>query len=831
MKRSRFFALACAALCACSGGSTPQLTHVVESQSSARCPQGSVVISVGRDANGNGTLEASEAESTSEICTGAGAGPQGPEGPTGPTGPTGPAGDAGATGQAGANTLVQSTPLAAGSAQCPSGGVRLDIGLDDGTGGGTARNGTLEPGEISGTRYVCNGGMPYFPGSLTGPTAPAGAFTVDTSGGAGATSTGGSAGDIVAYIGSGTLGGHVKVFKAGVADAGFTLPAAPSFQAGARPLVVSANLTINGYAARTLGLASGDPHFWVNNESALFANVGGSAVPVTSIDVAAGATLTLPHDGTDASVGVSQDIRNAGTITTALRADNVSPATLTLACSSYYGEPGSTLRTAGLAGSGAPGGQGGSVLLSASRRIVNQGAVTTTGGAGTTGGIAGNVFFTVAYGEIFNTGAIDARGGAGSTGAGGQGASVQLASLMRGVRNSGAITNGGGVGATTGGAGGTIAVQAWSLGQVLNTGALSSRGGGCTAGDCNGGAGGPVNVYVYGGDLRSSGTIDASGADGQGNGVGGRGADILLHVGDDSENDLMPMTTGSLHVSGSIASRGGAGGQGGLGGDVHFSLSARNVPQGQEVNLYGYTELLANGGASQGSLAGRGGTVLLHNAVSRWHDFQGPGGGALCEANVSARGGAGAAGGQGGELELRTQLVESFYNPNEVVVLSATAVDLKGGDASNSNSGRGGILKLQGAMGVTSSAAVNASGGIVSGGSVNGGEGGALSFQSPHGAVTNSGALTSNGGGSSGQGGAGGAVLMRAGQAVTNSAAVSCNGANGTVGGGNGGSIRLVSGPSSATTATVGQLSVSAGAGTTPGYKGSILIDGVNVTP
>ncbi len=44
-----------------------------------------------------------------------------------------------------------------GSVNGAAGGTLISAGLDNGAGGGTARNGILEPGEVSQTRYVCNG--------------------------------------------------------------------------------------------------------------------------------------------------------------------------------------------------------------------------------------------------------------------------------------------------------------------------------------------------------------------------------------------------------------------------------------------------------------------------------------------------------------------------------------------------------------------------------------------------------------------------------------------------------------------------------------------------
>jgi hypothetical protein len=53
-------------------------------------------------------------------------------------------------GLSGINSLVVSTEESPGS-NCGSGGVRIDVGPD------TNRNGTLDPGEIQSTQFVCNG--------------------------------------------------------------------------------------------------------------------------------------------------------------------------------------------------------------------------------------------------------------------------------------------------------------------------------------------------------------------------------------------------------------------------------------------------------------------------------------------------------------------------------------------------------------------------------------------------------------------------------------------------------------------------------------------------
>ncbi len=85
-------------------------------------------------------------------------GPQGPIGITGPSGATGPQGPIGLTGPTGAagtngkNTVVKTTTEAVG-ANCATGGVKIEYGLD------ANNNGVLDAGEINSalTKYVCNG--------------------------------------------------------------------------------------------------------------------------------------------------------------------------------------------------------------------------------------------------------------------------------------------------------------------------------------------------------------------------------------------------------------------------------------------------------------------------------------------------------------------------------------------------------------------------------------------------------------------------------------------------------------------------------------------------
>jgi len=108
---------------------------------SPECSAGGQKIQYGLD-NGDGagtardnTLQTGEVDSTAIVCNGV----------------------KGDTGDAGFNGLVKMTTIGTGDATCPTGGQKVDSGLDNGDGGGTAGNGTLENGEVDSSANVCNG--------------------------------------------------------------------------------------------------------------------------------------------------------------------------------------------------------------------------------------------------------------------------------------------------------------------------------------------------------------------------------------------------------------------------------------------------------------------------------------------------------------------------------------------------------------------------------------------------------------------------------------------------------------------------------------------------
>lgn len=83
-------------------------------------------------------------------------GDTGPEGPEGPQGqPAGPKGDTGDKGDPGFSSLINIVDEPPG-ANCPNGGLKIQSGIDNGDGGGFARSGSLEPGEVDQTQYLCS---------------------------------------------------------------------------------------------------------------------------------------------------------------------------------------------------------------------------------------------------------------------------------------------------------------------------------------------------------------------------------------------------------------------------------------------------------------------------------------------------------------------------------------------------------------------------------------------------------------------------------------------------------------------------------------------------
>ncbi len=211
------------------------LVKTTPESAGANCATGGVKLEYGLDANNNGILDFSEIDATltQYVCNGS-AGPQGPTGATGaqgvqgvqgPAGTNGMNGSNGLNGTNGQNSLVKTTPESAG-ANCATGGVKLEYGLD------ANNNGILDFSEIDATltQYVCNGSAGpqgaagiQGPQGIQGPAGPTGSQgPIGLTGPSGATGPQGAQGPVGANGNNGLNGtnGLNSLVKTTVESAG-----------------------------------------------------------------------------------------------------------------------------------------------------------------------------------------------------------------------------------------------------------------------------------------------------------------------------------------------------------------------------------------------------------------------------------------------------------------------------------------------------------------------------------------------------------------------------------------------------------------------------------
>lgn len=110
----------------CSGDDAVSSIVVTATEAAGEnCAAGGLKVEVGADDNGNGILDADEVESTDYVCSGV-------------------------DGTAGQETLI-TTSLEEAGANCADGGQRIAFGIDDNA------DGVLDPDEVDGTTFVCDG--------------------------------------------------------------------------------------------------------------------------------------------------------------------------------------------------------------------------------------------------------------------------------------------------------------------------------------------------------------------------------------------------------------------------------------------------------------------------------------------------------------------------------------------------------------------------------------------------------------------------------------------------------------------------------------------------
>jgi collagen type VII alpha len=825
-----------AALLACGKGSNVTLTQL---SPGAQCPNGGVQINV-------------EGQQPQIVCNG----PLGSGGSSGATGPTGPGGASGPTGGNGFATLVKTTPVDAGDTHCPQGGLRVDSGLDNGAGGGTANNGVLETGEILSTQYVCNGDGGARPGSMTPPSGPDGTSSIRAVGGVGGATgssgrgLGGSGGNLTFQITSGSYGGHVKAFRGGAADASFTFPAVPAPTYGPARANVTSSVTVAPQPSSATALPAGT--LFTFNGS-LYSSIGPSGTTgptagtqITGLSIAANTKVTFGMgSGSAVTLNIANSCLNAGAIAAGPTTGGAT-GSIVIVCGDYFGDINSSISTAGVAGaSGSTGGtgpapgSGGSLTVSAAS-FWNKGNIDASGAPGVPGG---NIDIAAVF-PLFNTGNITAAGGAATGPAtGGSAGSITLASSFD-LSNSGKL-DASGAGSANAGNGGNISLSAGSsrlnsnAGSLRNSGDLVTKGGdsaGACDNGCSSGAAGSITLAAANGLLSSTGNLIATGGGGSKT-FGNSGGSINIGVTATNEpNNNAVILPGSITLSGNIDASGGSSDGGGSAGSVTISLDTNQQPAGQEIVLYGYPAIRADGGAGVVG-GGSAGTISFSNSFGKYNSvnntIQVEGGSIVNYSDLSAMGGAAPnapSGSSGGNISLTTQSSAYFPGPQFEIVLNAGAVNTS--SLGNNNNGGAGNINFYGRNGVKNSGALTANGGSGPNTGDSGSAAGSVSLIAENGPVTNGAAISAVGGAAlgTGTGGSAGNVAI-IGYGTNNSGAINAAGGAGDVtlgNGGNGGQVLLstFTGLSVNTAPAPAGIVVSGGAAKNPGATGQLLIDG-----
>jgi hypothetical protein len=513
--------------------------------------------------------------------------------------------------------------------------------------------------------------------------------------------------------------------------------------------------------------------------------------------VAAGTTLTLELNNTpDAQVDLSNDIDNDGTITT-VDVNATQRGNLQLNLNSYHGN--SAIDTSGTL----DGQSGGYVEMNPSYSFFNNGSINTSGADSTVvdAGDGGYVQIYASYG-IENTGNITTDGGAAS-GAGTTGGTAGYLDWQADLSlyNSGNLSCRGGEGVSAGGDSNSIYLFAGNSypGDLHNSGDLDTSGGEATAGD--GGFGSSIDMYAYGGDIINSGNLTTKGGDTTDpDSNGGDGDYIYLEVyyqssfsgvawDDTPAGDIL--FSGDVDTSGGLAvTDAGATGSGGWGGNFEIYADYEYYPVGQQIALLDYNGIDTSGG--DGNDGGTGGYVDLF--CDYGYDYRTGLDTASCnmtnEVDIDATGGSVVAaassipanGGDGGYVEMETDIYYGVYYPDIDKVVNSGNIDTSGGDSLEvtSSPGNANYVWIWGYNGVTNSGNIAAGGGdnlgtdgpLLTG---YGNDAEAVELYAELGPVSNSGDLTTDGG--DGEDGGGNAnVIGLFGPEVSNSGPLAANG-------------------------------------------------------
>jgi len=547
-----------------------------------------------------------------------------------------------------------------------------------------------------------DGGGGIQPESLEPPAGPPAAFNINTSGGGGM--DGGSGGNIFLVEDSGTLGGNIKMFNTGEADAGFTFPATVVTNLGAVPLVVTAaELTIA--VEDTTEPAHGTPYLMTDSSSIFISDfndnpdLGGDTPVATGVSVSDVTTLTFALNSnmaTEANIYLANDFYNDGTVTVE-HVDvngNLDSGDLTINLDTFHGDTGSEIVLTGddvpaqsPPETDGPGGHGGNFNLRAgdddwyggpgygltnrAGAFFNQGTIDTSGGNGWSGssddgygGDAGHIIILASQQSI-NTGNMSANGGNGfdnfQNGSGGGGGSIQIKAVRGNNFNSGDLEGSGGDADGDVGNGGSLSLKYFGFDKGILLAVKNFDKG--------------ILLAVKNtGDILNSGDLTANGGDGPG-----------------EWEPPCECPSGDLTASECVCLSGG----GGHGGDIRFVTTGGKVVSSGDLTSTG-GDLLGDGDESGGS----GGDFEARAEPdggapeAGWYADGTPFGNFEFSGNIDLSGGSGGTigdGGYGGDIDVYMD-ARGIPNNQEIIFFGYLSINTSGAAGLDNGGSAGGIV-------------------------------------------------------------------------------------------------------------------------------------------
>lgn len=726
----RIKSLACgvAFVVACGGAAKQKLVAVGEIAASDACPIGGTRLQSGLDKNSNGLLDIAEVESSKDICLPA------------PVAIT---------------TSVSATQTVSPGGECRTGGVRVDIGLDNGDGSGVAKDGVLQDGEIDSSQLICNAVLAPAVGDLTSPPGPTGSASIVTRGGNSNDSGNvGFGGDVTIVALAPSYGGHVKLFKTGsipLSPRALPTPntdsAACSMQSGDLTLTVSAsppvgapdgcwlNSNLNNRLMKGTGVATG---LVVEATARLFLN--SSFIVNGNVILRGGLTAT-----------------GAGAFTFAARQVRI------LSGGSFVAERAMTwqvdeLANEGIISTSAVAGTTGSALNLNARVFDHRGSITAQG---RNGGVGGDVTIQASV-IFFSSGSINVSGGNGQPAAqsGGAGGLVEIeANGIFEFQLGGSITTDGGLatGNQGGGPAGNITIRSNVIRRSTVVANFFARGGAAPS-TGTGGAGGDVRFTGAGQGVRLGASIDTQGGVGL---TGGKGGVVRIEYSPTAGAEIEWQGLATIDARHGLEGRGSEGGEivighraelQELGGSVLNEADLLTSGDSNDAVRLSTAVLGADAGVEQvinrgninvsGLNTTSGGKAVLvgKSGVNNSGSIEANGGGECC---FSVDGGRDA-----GKVQI-AGLNGPATNSGVIVANGSTSI----------SGGLGGQIDISGTQ-ATNTGSLTANGGGATLGNAVGARGGSITISSVGGASINSGTILVAGGSAPLSAGAPGVVLI-----------------------------------------------------------------------